>query len=213
MLPGTRKRILMISLARRLGLGAAGLAVAGALLGCAGPGQYVWFDRLPPEAQTSASEYLIEVGDVVNIRVLGHDEMSTKQRVRSDGRLALLLIGEIDAKGKRPGALRSELEGRLKDYIVSPSVVVNIDETRPPTVTLLGEVVHPGVFPVEPDARLTHVLALGGGLTEYASHDSIFVVRTQPAPMRIRFTYDAISRNVGRAGDFPLHSGDVVEIE
>jgi polysaccharide export outer membrane protein len=203
----------MDSLARRCGAAASSLVAVSALVGCSGLGQYVWFEQLPPEARESRDEYLIGVGDLVNIHVLGHDDMNVHQRVRADGRLALLLIGEVDAKGKRPSALRAELEGRLKDYIVSPSVVVNIEESRPLTVLLLGEVARPGAYPLEHDARLAHALALGGGLTEFASRDGIFVVRGDPTPVRIRFTYEAVRRNVGRAGEFQLRPGDIVEIE
>jgi polysaccharide export outer membrane protein len=161
----------------------------------------------------ATNEYIIGVGDVVSIRVLGHDEMTVKERVRSDGRMALLLIGDVEAKGKRPSALKAELEGRLKDYIVGASVVVNIDEVQPATVLILGEVTKPGAYPLDQDPRLAHALALGGGLTEYASRSSIFVVREQPRPIRIRFTYEAISRNIGGAADFELHRGDLVEVE
>jgi polysaccharide export outer membrane protein len=203
----------MVELARRLGVRAAALAFVSLAAACSGPGHFVWFDQLPQDKLMAGNEYFIEVGDVVSIRVLGHDEMTVKERVRPDGRVALLLIGEVAVAGKRPGSLRAELEGRLKDFIVSPSVVVNVDEARPPTVLLLGEVTRPGGYPLEDDLRLAHALALGGGLTEYASRSSIYVVRNRPTPIRIRFTYEAVSRNVGQAGDFQLHAGDIVEVE
>ncbi len=168
---------------------------------------------MPPQTTLASNEYVIAVGDLVSIRVLGHEEMTLKQRVRSDGRLALLLIGDVEASGKRPSALRAELEGRLKDYIVSPSVAVNIDEAQPTTILVLGEVAKPGAYPLDEDPRLAHALAVGGGLTDYASRSGIFVVRAQPKPMRIRFTYEDVSRNVGGAADFPLHRGDQVEVE
>lgn len=187
--------------------------VLGGAPACGGSGQYVWFQQLPPEAALANSEYVIGVGDMVNIRVLGREEMTLRERVRVDGRVSLLLIGDVEAKGKRPSALKAELEGRLKDYIVSPSVVVNIDETQPTTVLLLGEVAKPGTYPLEQDPRLLHALSLGGGLTDYASRSGIFVVRSEPKAARIRFTYDSIRRNIGGAGDFQLHRGDVVEVE
>jgi polysaccharide export outer membrane protein len=180
---------------------------------CAGSGQYVWFQQLPPETTLANSEYVIGVGDIVSIRVLGREEMTLRERVRADGRVSLLLIGDVEARGKRPSALKAELEGRLKDYIVSPSVVVNIDETQPTTVLLLGEVAKPGTYPLEQDPRLLHALSLGGGLTDYASRSGIFVVRSEPKPIRIRFTFDAIRRNIGGAGDFQLRRGDLVEVE
>ncbi len=60
---------------------------------------------------------------------------------------------------------------------------------------------------------MAEVLAIGGGLTDYASRDSIYVVRQQPAPARIRFTYLAVSRSEGAVGAFRLHAGDVVVVE
>jgi polysaccharide export outer membrane protein len=192
---------------------AAMLCFGSASLGCAGAGEYVWFRQLPPETALNNNEYIIGVGDVVNIRVLSHDEMTLHQRVPADGRLALLLIGDVVARGKHPSALKAELEGRLKDYIVSPSVAVNIEEVRPMNLVILGEVARPGAFPMETDFSLAHALAIGGGLTDYASRNSVFVVRTDPKPIRIRFSYQDICRNVDGAGDFQLHRGDIVEVE
>jgi polysaccharide export outer membrane protein len=180
---------------------------------CAGPGQYVWYPQLPKDTSQAGNEYVIGVGDTVSIRVLGHDEMTLRERIRTDGRLALLLIGEVDARGKRPSSLKAELEGRLKDYIVSPSVVVNVEEIQPMTVLLLGEVTRPGAYPMDSDPSLVHALALGGGLTDYASRNGIFVVRSESQPTRIRFNYDDICRNVGGAGAFVLRRGDVIEVE
>ncbi|MGA3123179.1 MAG: polysaccharide biosynthesis/export family protein [Polyangiaceae bacterium] len=192
----------------------AGLLAAGfAASGCAGPGAYVWFESLPPETGPASHEYLIGIGDIVSIHVFGHEEMTLRQRVRSDGRVSVLLIGDVEAKGKHPSALKAELEGRLKDYFVSPSVVVNIEETPPLTVLLMGEVARPGAYSLDLDPRLAHALALGGGLTDYASRTSIFVVRSDPIPMRIRFRFESVYRNIGGAGEFQLHRGDLVEVE
>jgi polysaccharide export outer membrane protein len=189
---------------------AAGVA---ACAGCSGAGQYVWFDALPPTAASGSGDYLINVGDTVDVRVLGHEDVSVKEKLRVDGRIAVPLIGEVEARGKRPSALRGELEGRLKDFIVSPSITVNVVDVQPMTIVLLGEVSHPGAFQVEQNAPLAHAIALGGGLTEYASRDSIYVVRQLPTPVRVRFTYMSVMRNEARAGEFPLHPGDLIEVE
>jgi polysaccharide export outer membrane protein len=201
----------LVVLGRFLVLGTVWLGLAGASAACTGPGTYVWFNAVPPEALSS--EYLINVGDIVSIRVLNHDEMTTRVRVRADGRLALPIIGEVEARGRRPSALRSELEARLKDYIVAPSVTLNIDETQPAHFVVIGEVSHTGMFPLEPTTRLADALALSGGITEYASRDRIFVVRMSPMRLRIRFTYEAVLRDDGHAAAFRLHPDDVVVVE
>jgi polysaccharide export outer membrane protein len=189
------------------------LVLGGAVWSCSGPGQYVWFEQLPSQTTLTSNEYLIGVGDTVSIRVLNHEEMTIKEPVRSDGRLSLLLIGDVEAKGKRPSALQAELEGRLGEFIKSPSVAVNVEAVEPATVLFFGEVAKPGVYPLDTDARLAHAMALAGGLTDYAARNSVFVVRREPAPIRIRFNYEAIYRNTGGAGDFLLHRGDQVEVE
>jgi polysaccharide export outer membrane protein len=198
---------------RSLLRGAAAVAVLALGAGCSSTGEYVWFTNLPGAMTSSPTDYLINVGDTLDVRVLGHDDVSVvKEKVRVDGRIAIPLIGEVEARGKRPSALRAELEGRLKDFIVSPSITVNVVDAQPMTLLLLGEFVHPGAFQVDANVSLAQALALGGGLTEYASRDSIFVVRQQPQ-MRVRFTYQAVMRNEGRAGEFRLHPGDLVEVE
>jgi polysaccharide biosynthesis/export protein len=206
----------MISLSRRAARAFGPFVLAGlaaAATGCSSAGSYVWYSEVSPDQMAAPKELVIHVGDTVSLRVLGHDEMTIKERVRSDGRIAVPLIGEIDAQGKRPSSLRSELEGRLKDYIVSPSVMLNVDEVQPITVVLLGEVGKQGAYLLDPYTGLAQALAVCGGLTEFAHKDRIFIVREQPRPMRIRFTYEAVSRDEGHAASFPLRNGDVVVAE
>jgi polysaccharide export outer membrane protein len=171
----------------------------------------VWFNQLPPE-QRQSGDYVIVGGDLVDVKVLGHDDMNVHQRVRGDGRISLPIIGDVEARGLHPSMLRGQLEAKLKDYIVSPSVTVNV-EAAPMTIPCLGEVSKPGAYPIEPGAGLAEVLAVAGGLTDYASRDRIFLVRQGPAPMRIRFTYEWVVRNEGLAAAFPLRAGDLVVVE
>jgi polysaccharide biosynthesis/export protein len=203
----------MVRLARIASVVCVCLGIAGSQGACMGSGSYVWFTELPPEMTAERYEYLISAGDILNLRVLGHEEMNVREKVRPDGRIAIPILGEVEARGKRPGALRAELEARLKDYINVPSVMLNVDEPQPINVVLMGEVTRPGAYPLDPNAGLAHALAMGGGLTDFASRDSIFIVRQVPSPMRIRFTYAAITRNVGRASVFPLHAGDLIVVE
>lgn len=180
--------------------------------GCASAGSYVWVQDLPPDT-TAASEYVIRVGDVVSIRVLNQDAASARSRVRSDGRIALPMVGDIDVAGRRPSALRKELEARLKDFLVAPSVTVNVDEPSALTVTVMGEVARPGIITIEPHSGLAQALALAGGLTDFADRDRIFVVRQSPKPMRVRVSWEAVTRGDPKAAAFVLAPGDVLVVE
>lgn len=182
---------------------------------CSGPGQYVWVNELPPEylARSPDQSYVIRDGDTLNIRVFNQEALSTKAKVRSDGRMALPALGDIDVRGKHPATLKAELEARLKDYVNAPSVTVTVEEFQPIVVSVLGEVVKAGSFPLDPRATVAQVLASAGGLTEFASRDSIFVVRAGPPAMRVRFTYEDVSRGSPASVGFVLHDGDLVVVE
>jgi polysaccharide biosynthesis/export protein len=182
------------------------------LAGCASAGNFVWYSQLPPQTAASQNEYLIASGDMLAMKVIGHEDMTVRERVRPDGRIAIPIVGEVEARGKHPGALRAELEARLKEYLVSPTVVLTVEEVQPILVSVLGEVTRPGAYPITADAGLAQVLALGGGLTDFASRDSIYVVRQLPTPARIRFTFREVSREDGAAA-FRLHPGDLVVVE
>jgi polysaccharide export outer membrane protein len=182
---------------------------------CSGTGPYVWVTELPREYTVgrAPADYLINDGDTVNIRVFNQDALSTRAKVRSDGRLAMPVLGDIEVRGRRPGAIKGELETRLKDYVNTPSVTVTVEEFQPIVVSVLGEVGHNGSFPLDPRASVAQALASAGGLTDYASRDRIYVVRNTPQPLRVRFTYDDVSRGTMPSAGFVLHDGDLVVVE
>jgi len=189
--------------------------VFAAVLACAVTGNFVWVQDLPPPAPSSTREerYLINVGDTISVRVFEQDAMSSKVKVRADGKVALPVLGEADVRGKRPVDVARELEVRLKEFVVSPKVTVNVDEFAPLNVAVLGEVTHPGTYPIDPTGGVMQALASAGGLTEYASKDRIFVLRKAPALRRIRFSFEALAHNEPKAATFALQTGDVVVVE
>ena len=179
-------------------------------LGCGTTAPYVWVQELP--APQAAEGYVIAIGDVLSVRVFGQDNMSTRARVRSDGKIAVPFIGEVDVRGKAPAAVSADLETRFKHYVVSASVTITVEETQPASVAVLGEVSHPGVYPVDSSAGVLQALALAGGFTDYASRGSIYVVRRAPT-QRIRFSYSSLVQGEDRASTFRLHPGDVLVVE
>jgi polysaccharide biosynthesis/export protein len=193
---------------------AAALALFSALgTGCGGSGPYVWYHALPRTEWEKPREYLIAVGDTLSINVYEQPNITTKAKIRSDGRIEIPFVGEVAVVGKQPFAVAREIEQRLKAYIVAPRVTVNVEESSPVAITVMGEVPTKGALSLQQPAELAQALAQAGGLTEFASESKIFVLRRYPAPRRIRFTYEAIVQNQGGAANFPLRTGDVIIVE
>lgn len=189
---------------------AGALAVAGVACGDVGP--YVWASQLPHE-EVSTTDYVIVPGDVVSVRVFGQEAMTTKEKVRSDGKISLPFLGDVMVAGKPPAVAAREMEAGLKNFINSPNVTLTIDDFGPTTVSIVGEVGHPGTISIERNAGVLQALAAAGGLTENASRDGIFVLRESPVPRRIRFSWEQLSRTPPSASTFRLRPGDVVVVE
>ena len=170
-------------------------------------------DQYVEPADPAGGEYIIEPGDALNVQVFEQEKISGKMRVRTDGRISLPLLNEIQAAGKTPTALGTEIENGLKKFIQVPRVTVAVEESSPLRISILGEVAQQGPKDLPRGAGVAQALAAAGGITAFADKDRIFVNRLNPQPARIHFTYDAVTRGVGRAAAFRLRPGDVVVVE
>ena len=100
----------------------------------------------------------------------------------------------------------------MSKYLNAPTVTVAVEDSRPLTVTVMGEFAHPGVFTLAPDAGLAQALAAAGGFTDYADRDALYVVRANP-PQRVRFRYRDLLQNDATTVNFKLLDGDMVTVE
>ncbi len=180
---------------------------------CANLGKYVWVDQYKEPTGVDDKPYTIAPGDVIQVRVFNQDQLSARARVRADGKVSLPLLNDVEAAGYTPVALSQVLERRLKELVNAPSVTVSLEETKPQMVMVMGEVTKPGAFPYDPAGGVLQAIAVAGGLTPDASGDRIFVLRQTPNPVRIRFSFDRLRRQEGRAATFRLRPGDVVVVE
>lgn len=180
------------------------------LAACSHTGAFVWIEDFPLPAEPPS--YVIAAGDTLNVRVWNQEGMSAHARVRDDGKISLPFLNDVVAEGYTPNVLSSQLQTRLKDFINTPVVTVSLEQRRPVTVSVAGEVIRPGIFILEPGAGVLHALVSAGGLTQYADELRIFVVRPKPAA-RIRFTYPSLTRSAGKASSFRLQPGDAIVVE
>jgi polysaccharide biosynthesis/export protein len=174
---------------------------------------FVWANEWK-EPPVTEGEYVIGIGDALSVQVWEQEKMSASVRVRSDGKVSLPFLNDVPAAGMTPVNLARELEERLKPFIVAPRVLVAVDEARPLSVSVLGQVGTPGLHGLLPGAGVAQALAAAGGLKDFAKKDRIFVVRSEGAePLRIRMTWDDVTAGLGTAGRFRLRTGDVVVVE
>lgn len=203
--------MLMLYKGARITIAVLGLVVL-ATAGCAGGGgRYVWVDDFRAPAEQT-DEYRIRAGDLLAVRVWDHDELSVQARVRNDGKVTLPLLDDMVVADRSTQHIARAIEQQIKqrNLVVEPKVSVLLEETKPLSVAVLGEVARAGMYTLDYGAGVAEALASAGGLTEFAHRDRIYVIRRTPTPVRIRFTYRALAEARGNAATFRLQPGDVV---
>src|SRR5687768_5916400 len=83
--------------------------IAATLAGCGASGEYTWVQDLPPGV-TKPAPYAVDEGDLLDIRVYNEPTISGRARVRSDGKVTIPLVGDVDARGKTPNELAREVQ-------------------------------------------------------------------------------------------------------
>ncbi len=182
-----------------------------ALTSCVLTGPYVWADRFP---NRTANDAIIHVGDMVRVTVLRQEQLSITTRVRPDGRIPMALVTDVEVAGTTPSLAAARIQQALEGFVVSPQVLVGLEERAPVRIAVLGQVAKPGMFDLDASQGVLHALAMAGDVTEFASDDRIFVLRTTNGKtVRIRFSLEMLRRGEGAGQRFSFQPGDVLMVE
>lgn len=156
--------------------------------------------------------YVIGPGDVLAIDVWNEPEITGKVPVRTDGKITLPLLGEVQASGQTPSALQVTLSQRLQQYVKDPAVTVAVEQMNSHRFNVLGEVAHPGSFPLTQETRVLDALAQAGGFRDFAKAGKIYVLRHTPdgKTVKLPFNYKRVTRGEANEENIVLQAGDSV---
>jgi protein involved in polysaccharide export with SLBB domain len=178
--------------------------------------QVAELDRLDEEATYIPT---LGRGDVLNIAVYDEPDLTIQDiPIRTDGKIAFPLAGDLQAEGLTVAELSQSLTEKLEKFILSPKVSVIVTEFNSQNYTIFGEVVDPGVYPLTTDISITAALAGAGGLNkgnfrattvELADLSHAFIARDGQV-LPVNFT--RLIRQGDMRYDISLQSGDYIYI-
>jgi polysaccharide export outer membrane protein len=118
----------------------------------------------------SKNSLLIDPGDNLHITVLDMPEMEQYARVTDAGEVPIQGVGSVRVVDLSPAEAATAIHDRYisAHFLNHPQVAVVVDQYATQEVTLIGEVKTPGAYPIATPRPILDVLALGGGLTDYA---------------------------------------------
>lgn len=164
-------------------------------------------------------EYRVNPGDELQISVWREDQLQRTVIVLPDGSISFPLVGRINASGRTTRQIEAEITAGLAGKYVDgnvPDVTVAVSKTSGLQFSVIGKVASPGTFSPGRYLTLLEALSLAGGVNEFASLDSVVVVRKSGdglvvIPVRLSDILRSKSVSAAAVNALPLiRSGDTV---
>jgi polysaccharide export outer membrane protein len=200
----------------RLGFGFAMIVLAGPLWA------QVSDARIPGAATSLAqsankpheTSFVIGNDDLLAINVWKEPDISRSIPVRSDGRISLPLVGEVQATGRTPLQLEEDIATRLRNYIAEPEVTVMVQEIRSQKFNILGQVTKPGSYSLELVTTVLDAIAAAGGFKDFANVKGIYILRQDSGggESRIAFNYKQVIKGKNPQQNLKLEPRDTIVV-
>jgi len=143
-----------------------------------------------PPSKPHDDSFVIGNDDVLAINVWKEPDISRQVPVRSDGKISLPLVGEVQASGRTPLKLEQEIASKLSNYISEPEVTVMVQQINSEKFNILGQVTKPGEYSLTGSLTVLDAIALAGGFRDFAKQKSIYVLRQKPDGTQSRLTFN-----------------------
>jgi len=159
-------------------------------------------------------DYLIGDDDVLEINVWNEPDLKQTLPVRSDGKITLPLIGEIQAAGETPSQLQQAIASRLSAYLHHPDVTVMVLEMNSRKYNVLGRVAKPGSYPLTATTTVLDAIAAAGGFQDFAKEKDIYILRKTSGGQetRLPFNYKAVIKGKHPEENIVLEPHDTVVV-
>lgn len=126
-----------------------------------------------------AQDYIAGEGDVLQISVYEHPDLTTTARIGGDGTINFPLIGQVNVQGLTLPEISQRISELLSDgYIVNPQVNIFIQEFRSKKAFIMGEVNKPGLHVLHGTTTFLELLSVAGGLTKDAGEMAVLKRKT-----------------------------------
>jgi polysaccharide export outer membrane protein len=161
----------------------------------------------------AAPEYVIGTDDVLSISFWGEKDLTAEVTVRPDGKVTLPLLNDVMASGRTPEQLRDAIRDAARAYLEDPTPTVIVKEIKSRRVYITGQVEKPGPYQLNGQLSVLQLIAVAGGLKEFADGKRITVMRNQDGRVvALPFNYQDVIRRRNLAQNVDLKPGDTVVV-
>jgi polysaccharide export outer membrane protein len=166
------------------------------------------------DSKAHDANFVIGNDDVLGISVWKETDLTRSIPVRSDGKISLPLVGELQAAGKTPLELEQDITLKLKAYITEPEVTVMVEQINSEKFNILGQVAKPGSYSLTLATTVMDAIATAGGFRDFAKQKGIYILRRSAggAETKIAFNYKDFIKGKNPEQNIKLEPHDTVVV-
>ncbi|TDU32300.1 polysaccharide export outer membrane protein [Panacagrimonas perspica] len=166
-----------------------------------------------PPAILDQATVTLAPGDSVTMTVFGRPELTLTGYVSDSGTIDVPLAGSIPVAGLSPtqAAERVATAYREGEYLIDPQVNIVLAAIRSQQISVVGEVVRPGRFPMDTRTTILDALAQAGGISPLGAERAFILRRSMDGVERFEVDLqDLLSAGSGQV--VQIRAGDTIVI-
>jgi polysaccharide export outer membrane protein len=157
--------------------------------------------------------YVIGPEDVLSVVFWREKDLSVDAAVRPDGMVTVPLLNDVHAAGLTPEQLRERIQSSAAKFVEDPTVTVVVKAINSRKVFITGMVSKPGQYPLAGPTTVMQLIAMAGGLQEYADSKKILIMRVEGGEQVAKpFNYRDVLNRKNLQQNIDLLPGDTVII-
>ena len=129
-----------------------------------------------PEQPPATTAVTLVPGDVVKLSFPGATELDQSQKIQSDGKINLPLVGEVDASGSTISDLQRRLQALYQPQLQNTTVTVTL-ESSVTQVTVGGAVKKPGKYTFDRPTTVLQAIMEAGGTDQFGTLGKVSMIR------------------------------------
>lgn len=125
----------------------------------------------------SPTDYKLEVGDHIQLQSYYDPQLDQQMIVRGDGRVSLLLIGEVHVQGLSVAEVEERVVAKYAKTLDSPEVSVMLRYTPNRQVFIGGQIKKPSMQVLNGPLTLLEAASMSGGFLDTANLSQVLLLR------------------------------------
>jgi protein involved in polysaccharide export with SLBB domain len=124
------------------------------------------------------SSYILDFGDVLEIQLIGQEELIDTYTIARDGSINLPDIGKLNLSGLSLNDAGDLIKAKVNNSYIGTTAFISLKNVRDINILIVGNAYNPGIYTLNGNSNMLHALSMAGGINDIGSYRDISLVRS-----------------------------------